>query len=137
LVGAHELMHGLFLYISGMKYFLYVYYRFFAGNLNEWRPYYKAVSTLLIPTILYVWTVASFIYPPLFVKENKGMFLSLSLVAYVVGYLAFWLSIKPSSLDGYALQQRYRRAHSVYALLYVIAGIAVFVARGIYCSENH
>ena len=127
-------MHGLFIYIRGMKYFLYIFYRYYKSGSWEKTPYLSALIGFVFPLVLYVLAIIVFVYPE--VEINKGVFLIVMLSAIGIGCAIAWYFIRPKDLLNPKFETRYNSFHGFLAILYIVCSCVLFLTVAIYSKAS-
>jgi hypothetical protein len=113
-----------------MKYFFYVFYRYYKSGSWESVPYFSAITTFLFTLFLYIVAAIIFLYPKiqLFTQGNNWLIILSLLILGVI----LRVSITPKSLEDPELEKRYDTSHGFLACIYVIWGVVFFIIATLY-----
>lgn len=127
-------MHGLFLYFSFMKYFLYIFYRYYSRKKNNETAYWSAMFAMVAPAVLYCGAFYFYVFPENGVPDNN-VCLIIFTIGLAIGYYFVWDFIKERHLKKPELAEKYKRHHGFLALLYVVGGIACAFLAGMHANK--
>jgi hypothetical protein len=128
-------MHGLFLYISGMKYFLYIFYRYYGGSSYESMPYISALTLFVLSLSFYVLSLYMLIFPETEIQD-KDTFLVWTLSIFAIACFLVWFFIREKDLRNPEFDERYRKSHGFLLMLYLACGLTLFFVSVLY-SKGH
>lgn len=128
-------MHGLFLYFSSMKYFLYIFYRYYKSSRYESIPYISTLIVFAISMVLYLGSVYLIIFPETELPD-KNTFVFWILSALVMICFLVWYFIREKDLQNPEFEKRYDSSHGFLALIFLIGGLMLFFIATIYSNAQ-
>lgn len=109
-----------------MKYFLYIFYRYYKRGSYESLPYISALILFVLSTGFYLLSVYLFNFPETELPD-KNTFVIWALSTWSFACFLVWCFISEKDLQNPEFEKRYDSSHGLLALLFVIFGFLLLI----------